>query len=218
MLRKHRNKFIILLILISIGVALQISELLEPQKAIAMARQYADNWWLIVVLIVLQVILFTFALAGSSFLWVAATLYPPVTATLILAFGATLGGISAYFFSQRLTEEWIHKVENNRVYKLLQKEDNFFTLLALRVMPAFPHSIINYSSGILNIKLIYFIPAAFIGIGIKSFIFSRVIYNATSTASMSDLLSLSTFGPLILLSALLLLGIFIKYRIDVRNR
>jgi len=211
MYKKHKNKLIILLLLIVLGFALQVSGLLEPLLLIQYAREYADAWWLIIVLVLLQVVLFTFALAGSTFLWVAATLYPPVTSSLILAAGATFGGLSAYFFSQRLTDDWIHKIETSKAYRLLQKNDNFFTLLALRLFPAFPHAVINYSSGILKIKLKYFLPAAFIGIALKSYVFSKVIYKAASSGSFYDLLDLSVLAPLIFLSVLIVVGMLINH-------
>lgn len=130
----------------------------------------------------------------------------------ILTAGATLGGIGAYWFSQRLIDEWVEKIENSHAYKLLHKQDNFFTLFALRVFPAFPHSLVNYSSGILKVKLSHFIFAAMLGIGIKSYIYADVIYSATTSASLNELMNISTYGPLLLLSVLTFVGIFIKYK------
>ena len=210
-MNKSIKALVILALLITVGIALQLSGMLDPHEMIAMARGYTEHWWLAVLLVLLQVVLFTFALAGSTFLWVAATLYPPMTAALILAAGAMFGGISAYFFSRKLTDEWIHKVENSRVYKLMQKEDNFFTLFALRIMPAFPHALINYSAGILQIKLIPFMITAFLGIGIKSYVYAKVIYKATTTGSFTELLDFATFGPLLLVSVVILMVIVIKF-------
>jgi len=98
-----------------------------------------------------------------------------------------------------------------------RKNCHFLTLFALRVFPAFPHSLVNYSSGILNIKLSHFIPAAILGIAIKSYIYSNIIYNATTSASLDELLDISTFGPLILLSVIVLLGVFVKYKFSDKN-
>ena len=179
---------------------------------LAVARGYSDQWWLVLVLILLQATMFTFALAGSFFLWIVAPLYPPAMSTFILAAGGTLGGISAYFFSKHLTDDWVVKIEKSHAYKLLQKHDNFFTLFALRVFPAFPHSLVNYSSGILNVKLSHFISAAILGISIKSYIYSKVIYNATTSASLEDLLDISTYGPLVLLSVVTLAGVLINFK------
>jgi len=212
MIKGYLKNLLIITALIVVGILLQVAGLLDAEKMLLIAREYADHWWLVVVLILLQTVMFTFALAGSIFLWIAAPLYPPVMATFILAAGATLGGITAYFFSKRLTDEWVKRIENSHAYKLLHHQDNFFALFALRVFPAFPHSFVNYSSGILNVKLSHFIPAAFLGVGLKSYIYSKVIYSATTTASIDDLLKISTYGPLILLSVITLIGVYIKYK------
>lgn len=210
------KKIIIVAALITAGILLEVAGLLDAEKMLNLARGYADHWWLVVVLIVLQMVLFTFALAGSFFLWIVAPLYPPAMAAFILAAGGTLGGITAYLFSKRLTDDWIEKIENSRTYKLLHTQDNFFALFALRVFPAFPHSLVNYSSGILNVKLSHFIPAAILGISIKSYIYARVIYNAASSASVEDLLNVSTYGPLLLLSLLTLSGVFVHYKLSIK--
>ena len=213
MIKRYAKKLVIVALLITAGILLEVVGLLDAEKMLNIARSYSDQWWLVVLLILLQAVLFTFALAGSFFLWIAAPLYPPAMATFILAAGGTLGGIGAYWFSKNLTDEWVEKIENSHAYKLLHKQDNFFTLFALRVFPAFPHSLVNYSSGILKVKLSHFIPAAILGIGIKSYIYADVIYSATTTTSLDKLINISTYGPLILLSALTLIGVFIKYKI-----
>ena len=217
MIKRHAKKLVILVLLVTLGLILQVMGLLDAEKMLYLARGYADHWWLVVVLILAQTVLFTFALAGSLFLWVAAPLYPPLMSTFILAAGAALGGTAAYFFSKNMTDEWTRRIEKSHAYKILHEQDNFFTLFALRVFPAFPHSLVNYSSGILKVKLSHFIPAAFLGVGIKSYVYSNVIYNASSTSSVDELLNLSTFGPLLLLSILMLIGVYIKYRMNSKN-
>ena len=217
MVPDYIKKLFIVALLVVVGILLEVAGLLDAEDMLGIAREYADRWWLVLVLILLQMVLFTFALAGSFFLWIVAPIYPPAMATFILAAGGTLGGITAYFFSKRLTDEWIEKIEKSRTYKLLHKQDNFFSLFALRVFPAFPHSLVNYSSGILNVKLSHFIPAAFLGIAIKSYIYSNVIYNTATSASFEDLLDISTYGPLILLSTFILIGVFIKYKLSTKD-
>lgn len=217
MIQRHIKKLLIIALLIITGAVLEFVGLLDVEKLLIIARDYADHWWLIVILILLQALMFTFALAGSIFLWIVAPLYPPAMAVFILTAGGTLGGVTAYLFSKRLTEEWITRIENSHAYRLLHQQDNFFTLFALRVFPAFPHSLVNYSSGILNVKLSHFIPAAILGIAIKSYIYARVIYSATTSASYKDLLEISTYGPLLLLSVITLTGVFIRYKLAGKN-
>jgi len=218
MLKGHVKNLIIIASLITAGFLLQLTGLLDAEKILLVAREYADHWWLVVILILLQIILFTFALAGSLIFWVAAPLYPPVVSTLIVAVGATLGGVSAYYFSSSITDEWIKKIENSHAYRILHKEDNFFTLFALRIFPAFPHSLVNYSSGILKVKLSHFIAAAFIGVGIKSYVYADIIYNLADQASVKDLLNFWTIAPLVLIAAITLFGVFIKYKLSHKDK
>lgn len=217
MIRPYIKKLSIIFLLIILGILLEFYGLFDAEKLFNVARGYADHWWLIVVLILLQALLFTFALAGSFFLWIAAPLYPPAMATFILTAGGTLGGITAYYFSRRLTDQWVERIEHSHVYKILQKQGNFFALFALRVFPAFPHSLVNYSSGILKVKLSHFISAAILGISLKSYIYSEVIYKATTSASIDNLLDISTYGPLIILSTLTLAGVFIYYKLTTKK-
>ncbi len=217
MIRPYIKKLFIVALLVTTGIILEVYGLLDAEKILNIARVYADHWWLIVVLILLQILLFTFALAGSFFLWIAAPLYPPAIATCILTAGSTLGGITAYYFSRRLTDEWIERIENSHTYKILHKQNNFFTLFALRVFPGFPHAFVNYSSGILKVKLSHFISAAVLGVAIKSYIYSELIYNATTSASVGDLLDISTYGPLALLSILTLTGVLIHYKLSSKD-
>lgn len=212
MLRAHRGKLLLVALLVVVGLSMEIAGLFEPERWLEAARGYADHWWLIVILILLQALLFTFALAGSLFLWIAAPLYPPAMATFILAAGGTLGGIGAYYFSGYLTEDWKRRIENSRSYRLLHARDNFFTLFAMRVFPAFPHSLVNYSAGILSARLDHFVAAAILGISIKSFVYARVIHGASSSLSLEVLLDVWILGPLVLLSALGLLAVYLQSR------
>ena len=224
MIRRHTKKLLIIALLITVGISLEFAGLLDAEEMLSVARQYSEHWWLVIILILLQTVLFTFALAGSFFLWIVAPLYPPVIAALILAAGGTLGGIGAFFFSRRLTDDWIARIENSHAYRLLHKQDNFFTLFALRVLPTFPHSLVNYSSGMLKVKLSHFIAAALLGLFIKSYVYSNVIYKAASSASQADqsvlmdeLMDIKTFGPLILLSVITLVGVYLRYRLDKKK-
>ena len=207
-------KLFILIILVGLGIILQLTGSIDPEQLIAVTRQYADRWWLAVLLVAIQTVLFTFALTGSSLIWIAAALFPPLTSTAIITTGTTLGSVSAYLFSQRLSVEWTQKIQNTRIYKLLQKEGNFLILYALRMMPGFPHSVINYSSGILKIKFINFIPAAMFGTAVKTYVYSLLIYKTTTPGTLSNSIGISTVWPLLLLSLLILAGVFVKHYLD----
>jgi len=207
-------KLIILIILAGLGIALQLTDTVDPEQLIAVARQYADRWWLGVLLVLIQTVLFTFAMPGSSMVWITAALFSPHTSTAIITAGTTLGAISAYLFSEQLSEEWMQKVKLSRIYQLLQKEGSFFTLFALRVMPGFPHSVINYSSGILKINFINFLTAAIAGTVIKTYVYSILIYNVTTPGALTSTIDISTVWPLFALSILILFAIAVKHYLD----
>jgi uncharacterized membrane protein YdjX (TVP38/TMEM64 family) len=201
-------------LLIAMGVILEFAGVVDVQELLTIAREYAQHWWLIVVLILLQALLFSFALAGSLFLWIAAPLYPPAMAAFILAIGGTLGGLGAYLLSGYLTLEWRQKVESSRGYQLLHSQDNFYMLFALRVFPAFPHAVINFSAGLLKARLSHFIIAALLGIAIKSYLYARVIYTASSDFTLDLLFDIGVLGPLLLLSLASGLAVYINYRLE----
>lgn len=218
MIRRHLGKLVIISGLIALGFVVEVFGLLDAEKLLALARDYTQHWWLVLVIILVQSLLFTFALAGSLFLWVAALLYPPATATLILAAGSTLGGLGAYFLSGYLTDEVKGRIERSRVYRLMHTSSDFFTLFALRVFPGFPHSVLNYSAGILRADLSHFIAAAILGISIKSYLYARVIYPAASGVSIELLMDINVFGPLLVLSLLSLIGMYLNYRFETKRK
>ena len=198
--RRRIGKLLLIALLIVLGILLEIAGWLDARALLEVARGYAEHWWLALVLVLAQAVLFTFALAGSLFLWIAAPLYPPLTATLILTAGGTLGGVGAYLFSRYLTEEWIDRLYRSRAYRLLQRHDNFLALFALRVFPGFPHALVNYSAGLLKSRLSHFVAAAILGIGLKSYVYARVIDDAARGLSLDVLLDIGVIAPLVLLS------------------
>ena len=200
-----------LLFLITSGLLLHYIDALDWRQALEWAREYTQYWWLAPVLVGLQIVFFMFALPGSMFLWVATLLYPPVSATIILVAGSSLGGLAAYMFSRTLAAPWKKRIQQNQIFHTLKARGDFITLLALRIMPGFPHSVINYSSGILHIPVSQFLITAIIGLTCKTYLYARVIYQATEIEDPVSLIGFSTLWPLILLSTLFLLAGAFQY-------
>lgn len=209
---RRLTRLLLILALVSLGLLLQVAGLLDAEKLLALVRGYSGNWWLVLVLILAQAVLFTFALAGSLFLWIAAPLYPPPMAAFILAAGGTLGGLGAYYFSRHLTVDWKRRIEKSRGYRLLHSRGDFFSLFAMRIFPGFPHALVNYSAGILRARIDHFAIAAMLGIFIKSFVYARVIYSASNDLSLRLLLDVSILGPLLLLAAVSIAAVFVSRR------
>ena len=209
--RGTRIRLILIVLLILLGIAMELNGYTDIPRLVSIARDLTQHWWLILVLILLQALLFSFALAGSLFLWIAAPLYPPPIAALILAAGGTLGGLGAYGFASYLTEEWRHRIERSRAYRFLHAQDNFLTMFAMRIFPAFPHAIVNYSAGLLKARLGQFVIAALLGISIKSYLYANVIYAASSNLSFDLLFDLRVYGPLIALSLASITAVVVNY-------
>ena len=100
------------------------------------------------------------------------------------------------------------RARGGRLFGLLERQGDFFTLCALRVLPGMPHSAINYASGTLALPLARFLAATALGLALKSYLYSAAIAGAIGTAGPADLLRLDVLGPLVAIALLLLLGRF----------
>ena len=52
---RHTYKILILVALIITGIVLQLAGFFNPQELVPLARQYADHWWLMLLLVLVQV-------------------------------------------------------------------------------------------------------------------------------------------------------------------
>lgn len=195
-----------MLLLVVTSLLLQAAGVINIPRMLQFLAGYSMEWWFIPALVLIQAAFYTFALAGSYALWIVAPLYTPVVATLILVGGGVLGAISAYLFSQYLSEEWIQRVERSRAYRLLNEHNNFFTCFALRIMPGFPHGLINYSSGMLKTRFPRFVLASIAGFTLKFYIYSSLVHSAARESSVN----VFEIWPLAALSLLLLAGMTLR--------
>jgi uncharacterized membrane protein YdjX (TVP38/TMEM64 family) len=190
--------------LAALGLAAEALDLLEARAALHWARGHATQWWFGPALVLLQVLLFTFALPGSAVLWLAAPLFAPATATVILTAGGCGGALAAYAFARGLTGGSLARLRASRGFRLLQQEGGFLTLCALRLAPGFPHSVINYAAGTLRLPLPAFLASAAIGFSVKTWLYSSAIDAALDAGRPADLLGARTLGPLVAAAAVAL--------------
>jgi len=203
-----RRELAILVSLVALGIALEGLGVVDWRLALEWARAHAGSWQLAVTIVLAQLALYTFAQPGSILFWVAALLYSPFAATLILTAGGTSGALGAYLFARRLTRLDLDRARERRLFRLIARQSDFFTLCALRTLPGMPHSIINYAAGILALPLLRFLSATALGLAVKSYLYSSAIAGAIGVGGPSDLMRLEVLGPLILAALLLLLGRF----------
>ena len=208
--------FLIALLFLSVAYLNHIG-VLNMNNLLSEVRANSDSAWLILVLILAQVILYTFALGGSYALWLVAPVYTPLVATTILGIGGTLGAISAYYFSRKISDKWVHRIENSRTYRLLQEHNHFFTVFSIRVLPGFPHGLISYSAGILKCPPMHFVASSLAGFAIKFYLYSDLVYHATDAIANKKSFDVAALSPLILLSALSLIGVYVRHKFWTRT-
>jgi uncharacterized membrane protein YdjX (TVP38/TMEM64 family) len=205
--------FVVLALLVAVGIALDSLGVIDREQWLDWARSHAGDWRLPAGLVLIQVALFTFALPGSTLVWVAAPLYPAPAAALILTTGGTVGAATAYLFARRLA-----RTEEHPLHRLLRARGDFLTLSAVRLLPGVPHSLINYGAGSLRLPLARFLAATALALSVKTLLYSSAIREVVDSASPSDLLRPATLLPLVGLALLLLLGRFAKARwLDTRD-
>lgn len=205
---------LILIALVATGVSLYFMGLLDLAHLLQWAEECRKYWWVAAALALLQALFFTLALPGSTFLWVIAPIYPPLTATLILVAGGTLGAMGGYLFARRLAGPWRTRIGENRFFRLLEKRSDFLTQCAIRTFPAFPHSFINYSAGVLKLPLIPFLLAAMIGLSIKTILYTTAIHGAMKANDPSELIRIETMAPLGILTLFFILAQIFQRRLS----
>jgi uncharacterized membrane protein YdjX (TVP38/TMEM64 family) len=95
------RKNIILILLILAGLILQQTGIIDSLQILEYFEKFSEKWWAWSLVLGIKVVFYALALPGSSLIWVAAILYKPLIATLLIACGGTLGGFAGYFFFKK---------------------------------------------------------------------------------------------------------------------
>ncbi len=170
----------------------------------------SQNWWMPITLIGLMLIFYALALPGTLFILGAGAFYPPATATLISVIGGVTGGVAAFFLAQFLSSDWTRSLNQSYLFSILQRHSGFLPLCILRIFPGFPHSAINYSSGLLRKELSIFILSSIVGLSVKGFVYTSAVYNTTHLQTDGDNGIANAVWPLAAIVLLTLSGYIIK--------
>ncbi len=171
----------------------------------------AGTVWVAPVLIALYIITFSLAVPGSALFIAAGLALLPWQATICGVIGGTAGSVGGYLVGGVLAGEARERWRRRRGFQLLEKSLDFLGLLTLRLLPAFPHSVINYGSGIAGARMwTAFLPATVIGMAVKSYLYAVVAYRASRAQSVRELLDV--WGLLAALAAVSLVARFVLSR------
>ncbi|PRY63873.1 putative membrane protein YdjX (TVP38/TMEM64 family) [Vreelandella songnenensis] len=163
-------------------------------------------------LVVLMGLTLAVGLPGSIGLWLIAPFYPPLVATAMLTLGSVAGALGGYQLAARTSARWQPKGLTLRVMQMLQARSDLLTQCALRVLPGFPHAVINFAAGLSRISLSGFLLAAALGLTVKWGVYSSAIYGALEAIEEEDALQFDVLLPLLALTMLLLAGAWFKRR------
>ncbi len=202
-----------LILLVLAGLAIAIWLPLELATLLDWGHRITDRPLAMLALVVLMAVLFTFALPGSLCLWLIAPFQPPVLATALLVTGSACGALGAYGLAARVGSDWRPDGLGGRIMKLLAERGDFLTQCALRILPGFPHSILNYAGGVLRLPLAGFIAATLLGLSVKWGVYASAVHGVVEAAETGDVVSATALLPLLLLTLLLLLGAWARQRV-----
>jgi uncharacterized membrane protein YdjX (TVP38/TMEM64 family) len=186
-------------------------ELAEVQR---WAEQASHHPLTVVGVILLMAVTLTLGLPGSIGLWLIAPFYPPMAAIPMLTLGSVLGAIGAYRLSARMGGFCKAGRLTHRVSRMLDNHHDLLTQCALRVLPGFPHSVINYVAGWQRLPLGNFVLAAILGLGVKWAVYASTIHGALEAIEEEGTFGMGVLMPLVALTLLLLIGAWMRRRLD----
>lgn len=200
-----------LLIALGIGLALWTG---DPVRLLAWGEAVAGDPWVTAALVLLMALMLAFALPGTLMIWLIAPFHPPLMAVGLLLVGSTTGAWAAYRLAARLARSDGERDEDAWLTDFLRRHSHLATQIALRVLPGFPHSMINYAGGAIGLPPGRFLLAAVLGLAVKWGVYVSAIHGATDALANGEVLEPRTLLPLFALAVLLLLGSALRYWIQ----
>jgi len=204
---RNQRKLIIALVAIAIVFVTLMFLPIPVSTVMSWGAGVANNPFAVAAILIVMAALMSVGLPGSVAFWLIAPFHPPLTATILLLIGSLTGALGAYHLSSRLVSE--HKPRGkmaNKVYSILTQRSDLFTQTALRVLPGFPHVLVNFTCGLLRLPLPTFILAAVLGLTSKWAVYCTAVYGARSAMQAEESLSLSALLPLAILGIMLLIS------------
>ncbi|WP_447528608.1 TVP38/TMEM64 family protein [Vreelandella sp. TE19] len=157
-------------------------------------------------------------LPGSIGLWLIAPFYTPWMATPMLTLGSVIGALGAYQLAARFHERIKPGGLTEKVMHTLEQRSDMLTQCALRILPGFPHSVINYAAGLNRLPLGPYLLAATLGLSVKWGVYSSAIYGALEAIEEENALQFDVLLPLVALALLLLIGAWYRRRVEAARR
>lgn len=207
-----RRRFVlpIIIVLFVLGIVAQFTGLVDAEPLLAAVRPWVGSWWLGPGLALLKAGLYALALPGSSLFWVVGAVFPPAAAVTILACGGTAGALAGYALGRGGSDGGGIIRRRPRLMTFLAGNTTFPALLAARLLPGFPHSLINFGSGLLLVPLPRFVLASILGFVGKGYVYSSTLHRAATAGFEGDYFG--AVWPLTVLALILFIANAVRRR------
>jgi len=214
--RGRRWRLALLALLVAAGVAFALTGPVDRAGILAWGEALAQWPWTAPLLVLAQALLFALGLPGTLVVWLIAPFYPPLVSTMLMLLGSVLGAAAAYAIAGYLGDSVYRRVEHHRTFRILSTRSDFFTQAALRVLPGFPHGIINYSAGLLRLPPGQFLLAAVLGLAVKWTVYCWSIHALFHQGLGGQGPGAGALLALVLLTLFLGVGSWITHRLKAR--
>lgn len=212
LLRLFSPRALALMVIIAIGVWVVVTDPLDQDQLRALGAWLTGHPAALLALLLVQVAMFALALPGSVMVWLVAPFLSFGLAVTLMVLGSVLGALAAWWVARWLGATARSRVAGHPVYKLLTDASDPVTQTALRVLPGFPHSMVNYTGGVLALPLPGFLGAALLGLTLKWMLYVSAIQTLVDAGDESGAVDAIALLPLLLLAVFLIGGRWLARR------
>lgn len=201
---------LVLLTLVVLGVALLVIQPLSPERLLELGERLAHDPRALVLIAATQALFYALALPGSAFFWLIAPFQPPWIAVPLLVAGSVGGALGGYGLGRYLGRGWQAGGRRQRILAVLQQRGDVLTQFAFRVLPGFPHSVLNFGAGAVRLPLTGYTVAAVLGLAIKWSVYAGAVHGAVAAVRAGDGPGVATLAPLTVLAVLVFAGVVLR--------
>ncbi|KAB3523500.1 TVP38/TMEM64 family protein [Corynebacterium sp. zg254] len=163
--RKYRKIFLAIVLLLALLAVMRFAPLPDPEDI--RNRVQAAGTWAPVVFIVLMVFFTQFPLPRTVWTIAAGLLFGAVLGSVVALIGLSLSAMISLTLVRRLGRRWVEKKTqgDNRLHLLqgIVAERGWIAVLGMRMVPAIPFSILNYSCGLAMMPMAGFLFSTVVG-------------------------------------------------------
>jgi len=155
----------ILSLLIVIGTYFQVWQYAKPE----IIKTYIESFgvWAPIIYSIIYFIAVFIPYAGTAMTIIGGVLFDPLFGTILVITISSIGSIAPFLIAKKIGREKIkNKIEKTKYKKYLEKTDknSFMFILYMRLTPIIPYELQNYIAGLIDISILKYFIATFVGL------------------------------------------------------